>query len=285
MISTTQPYFDQLPPEDINVSAVGLFNTADVAVMERPHRHRNLELNLITAGSASYILNGRRYELRRNTLVWLFSGQVHLLLEKSRRLDYWLGLFPAELLKLICTGNARTLLATDPTGIYCRDLSDKAASRIITIFEQVNDSRHDETKNVGLGYAVLCAWDEFAATDEHMPPTVHPAVESAMRLIHADDESMGLEFLASQVGLTPQYLSELFKSQTGTTISRYRNKVRIQRYLELSADSSRDWSIVDLALEAGFGSYPQFHRVFVEHMNCTPSEYRDNRIRRRSRTG
>jgi AraC-like DNA-binding protein len=28
------------------------------------------------------------------------------------------------------------------------------------------------------------------------------------------------------------------------------------------------------ALEAGFGSYPQFHRIFRRVMGCSPGEYR-----------
>lgn len=38
--------------------------------------------------------------------------------------------------------------------------------------------------------------------------------------------------------------------------------------------NTRDDPILDLALEAGFGSYPQFHRVFVKMMGVTPAQWR-----------
>jgi AraC-like DNA-binding protein len=31
--------------------------------------------------------------------------------------------------------------------------------------------------------------------------------------------------------------------------------------------------MVDAALDAGFGSYPQFHRVFRAETGCAPAEY------------
>jgi AraC-like DNA-binding protein len=32
--------------------------------------------------------------------------------------------------------------------------------------------------------------------------------------------------------------------------------------------------MLDAALEAGFGSYPQFHRVFKRVIGCSPGSYR-----------
>ena len=56
------------------------------------------------------------------------------------------------------------------------------------------------------------------------------------------------------------------------TLVDFRNRQRLQRFLRLYGRGRRV-SILDAALEAGFGSYPQFHRVFKDQMGCGPAEY------------
>src|SRR5207247_2295767 len=58
-------------------------------VRPRPHRHAELEVNLVVRGSASYLLGERRYELTPGTLTWLFPGQDHVLVEESADHELW----------------------------------------------------------------------------------------------------------------------------------------------------------------------------------------------------
>jgi hypothetical protein len=38
-----------------------------------PHRHDELEVNLVVRGLATYLLGDRRYDLGEGTLAWLFT--------------------------------------------------------------------------------------------------------------------------------------------------------------------------------------------------------------------
>ena len=58
----------------------------------------------------------------------------------------------------------------------------------------------------------------------------------------------------------------------GQTLLQFRNRCRLDRFFELYGDGSRR-KMVDAALDAGFGSYPQFHRVFRAQIGCAPAEY------------
>ena len=79
--------------------------------------------------------------------------------------------------------------------------------------------------------------------------------------------------LARQAGLSPSRLSRLFRAQTGVSLVEYRNQQRLERFLRLYRQGRR-WSMLAAALTAGFGSYPQFHRVFKRLMGSGPAEYR-----------
>jgi transcriptional regulator GlxA family with amidase domain len=79
--------------------------------------------------------------------------------------------------------------------------------------------------------------------------------------------------LARASGLSPAHLSKLFAAQIGVSVSEFRNRVGVERFIELYGDGTR-LTLTAAALDAGFGSYPQFHRVFSEQMGYTPAEHR-----------
>jgi AraC-like DNA-binding protein len=50
----------------------------------------------------------------------------------------------------------------------------------------------------------------------------------------------------------------------------------MQRFLEqyeAQRKTGRALTLLEAAFEAGFGSYPQFHRVFRQLAGCSPAEY------------
>ena len=48
--------------------------------------------------------------------------------------------------------------------------------------------------------------------------------------------------------------------------------INLAIFLEIYGDG-RGVKMTSAALDAGFGSYPQFHRVFRERMGCAPAEH------------
>ena len=133
-------------------------------------------------------------------------------------------------------------------------------------------SGHPSLLNAGLGYVLLQAWRSFERAAEVPVCDVHPAVERAARLIRDGSTRMSLNELARKAGLSAPRLSRLFKEQTGFAMVDFRNRLKIQRYLEIYGTGQRQ-TMLDAALEAGFGSYPQFHRVFKRVMGCSPASY------------
>ncbi|WP_248928789.1 response regulator [Paenibacillus hamazuiensis] len=81
-----------------------------------------------------------------------------------------------------------------------------------------------------------------------------------------------LDEVAERIGLTPSYLSSLFKKTTQMSFVQYKTKKRIEmakRLLELP-----HYRVTDVAAEVGYESYPHFVRIFKSLTGCTPSEYR-----------
>jgi AraC-like DNA-binding protein len=239
------------------------------------HRHEELEVNLVTRGRATYLLANRRYDLRPGSQIWLFPDEDHVLLDLSPDYEMWLAIFTPKLLRSICENDRyRVLTARRFNGQFCRRLGAEFASRLETLFREIAAVTDDPNRyNAGLGYLLLTAWQAQGAAEVPVGRNVHPAVEKAATLIRDEVEPSTLDRLARQVDLSPSRLSYLFKSQTGASLVHFRQRQRIERFLRLYGEG-KSRTLLSAALDAGFGSYPQFHRVFKNYMRVSPREYR-----------
>jgi AraC-like DNA-binding protein len=246
-------------------------------VRPRGHRHAELELNLVVRGSASYLLGDRRYALTPGTLTWLFPGQDHVLIEESADHELWWAVFrPALVARIATTQHAAPLREQDPVGQFSCRLDSGRVRRLATLFHELRDAEtaDDVLANTGLAYLLSFAWRAFLDSDDVVEGVdLHPAVETVARMLRADPNAGDLAELARAASLSPAHLSRIFKEQTGVSISRFRNQQRLQRFLLLYGRGRRTTALA-AALEAGFGSYPQFHRVFREHTGRSPSALR-----------
>jgi AraC-like DNA-binding protein len=239
------------------------------------HHHAELEFNLVTRGSGLYLLANRKYQIRRGDLLWLFPAQEHVLIEQSVDFEMWIGVARPKTVRRIATdAGAKILQRANPAGKYCRRLPQPAFARLETLIADIAAvHEHPGLFNAGLGFALLAAWHQFERAADVPVHDVHPAVERAARLIRDKSNTLGLNELARLAGLSAPRLSRLFKQQTGVALVDFRNRQRVEKFMALYGTGQR-LTMLDAALDAGFGSYPQFHRVFKRVVGCSPGDYR-----------
>jgi len=85
-------------------------------------------------------------------------------------------------------------------------------------------------------------------------------------------EEITLSSVAGHFHISPSHLSELFKKHLGENFVHFLHELRVRHACRLLL--STDMTVSDIALEAGFGSYNTFSRVFRESQGVTPTEYR-----------
>lgn len=81
--------------------------------------------------------------------------------------------------------------------------------------------------------------------------------------------------IAKYACIRPEYLSELFKQQLGTSVSSYINKIRLLESLELLKDPNL--SIENIAFTTGFYDAVHFSKSFQKQYKMRPSTYRKQR--------
>ena len=87
-------------------------------------------------------------------------------------------------------------------------------------------------------------------------------------------EELSLSVLAEQFHLSPQYISQLFKSEIGVNFLAYLTNIRMEQAKKLLLTTSL--SIADVAQQSGYGDYRVFTKVFRKSEGITPSQYRQD---------
>lgn len=89
------------------------------------------------------------------------------------------------------------------------------------------------------------------------------------------DEELNLNLIAKEVSLSPTYLSGIFKKVTGTNISEYILKIRIEKAQELLRNT--DLKISDVSIQVGYSNQFYFSTCFKKYTGQTPNEFRSKR--------
>jgi AraC-like DNA-binding protein len=98
----------------------------------------------------------------------------------------------------------------------------------------------------------------------------HRLVREVTQLL-VRDPSLSCESLAKRLKMSSGQLARTFKQHARSSIVDHRNEIRLARFLERV--DTKAGNLLEAALEAGFGSYAQFHRVFRARFGQAPREY------------
>ncbi|MFI2857715.1 response regulator [Paenibacillus sp. JSM ZJ436] len=110
--------------------------------------------------------------------------------------------------------------------------------------------------------------------------TLHPIHTSKNRIIQYIteyvmenlDKQLTLKEISELVHMNPNYLSGLFKAETGELFSEFILKIRLYKAKELLAQT--DMKIYEVAEAVGYQTSRYFNRIFQEHEQKTPNEFR-----------
>ncbi|MBB6637155.1 response regulator transcription factor [Cohnella thailandensis] len=87
------------------------------------------------------------------------------------------------------------------------------------------------------------------------------------------DQDLSREFIAEQVFLNPDYLSRIFKKETGYSISDYVLLARINKAKELLLQTNIPISAI--ALSVGYSNFSHFAKMFKKYAGIGPTELRN----------
>ena len=105
--------------------------------------------------------------------------------------------------------------------------------------------------------------------------TPRDLVDDIVRYIveNISDPELNAFALSQKSCLSLSYFSRLFKKTTGTTVTLFIIRERMERAAKLLASTHS--SINSIALEVGYENYPYFTSAFKKYYGTTPTQYRN----------
>ena len=124
-----------------------------------------------------------------------------------------------------------------------------------------------------LGLALFNAYFDQANFDKENQK-VPGIVTNALRYINSNyHKNFKINLIAKEFGVTPQYLSNVFKKYIGKTAAQYLWEVRIEKAGQLLCQT--ELSISEIAYQCGFVNQYHFSKKIKAYYNCSPSELRE----------
>ena len=99
--------------------------------------------------------------------------------------------------------------------------------------------------------------------------TIHQIKQYIMKHSHED---ISLETLGRKVGLSPIYISKMFKEKLGINYIDFLTECRIEKAKKLMADPEK--SLKEITFEVGYHEPNYFSKVFKKMVALSPTEYR-----------
>jgi AraC family transcriptional regulator len=100
-----------------------------------------------------------------------------------------------------------------------------------------------------------------------------PVRKAIWHVARHSGEELSLEAIAAACEVSPSHLTRAFATATGVSLIRYLRARRLSDAARALAGGAPD--ILELALQAGYGSHEAFTRAFRDRFDLSPTELRD----------
>lgn len=245
------------------------------ARMPRPDRHNEVELNLLTSGSLTYLLGGNRMTIEAGTLAIFWAAIPHQIVDFDGDSPYFVVTVPlSEFLK---AGLNLSVVDRILKGELLTDqMQDESDLLALQRWEQDLGS-DDSTLQLAVELEVQARLLRFARG------TVPAATRSSLTMLSRADQlacyiaqnyqqPLTAQSIGEAVGVHPNYAMNLFRRTFGTTTTTFIVQHRISHAQRLLV-STND-AILNIALEAGFQSLSRFNEAFKAACGSSPRAYR-----------
>ncbi len=252
----------------------------------RPHRHDFLEFSYVIDGQGSETINDVRHEMLPGTFTFVLPYQVHeLFTEPGSTLVLYNCNFSMDV--LMPSGHEEALMdliGEDalPSFIHMQGRDkEKMNDLIADMYKEYkgNEPWRETMLQIRLKEILAC-FDRCRRKTAPAPVAASSGLTKSgatiwpvIQYIHGNyREELALSELAARFSISASRLSELIKQTTGQTFVHFLNDLRLRHACSLLV--STDMSVADIALEAGYGSYKTFSRLFREAKGLVPRDYR-----------
>ncbi len=259
-----------------NDGAIGLYSWhLHPPLMPLPHRHSDIEINFLLAGTITYLHRDQVVTIPSGRLAIFWAAIPHQLTERPLDCDMCILTIPLAL-----------FLAWKLPGHLTQPLlmGELLVERNAALTDADRLAFPRWHQDFGLDQAFIALKEIEARLWRLLPAPVAPSSPAqrvaeerrvsqiAHYIVEHYAEPLTIPGIADAVGLHPSYLMTIFKATFGMTIGEYIQQYRVAQAQRLLATSEE--SVLTIALQTGFGSTSSFYATFKKIVGCAPLDYR-----------
>ena len=227
------------------------------------HTHNYYEMTLYEPFEGKICINGRDVETREGVATLIAPLDFHEIKVNEKR--------GKRCIKISFAADVPKGVGQAFSGVV-RGVGDFEWSLFREIAANVNHAQYAEK-------LIECAIHMFLAKGEEILLAKHTNGQLISKTVvgYINDhlgEDIDLDTVAKHFGVTPQYLSRVFRLNLGVNFSKYLIDIRL-RYAEKLIRAA-DKSLTEICFLSGFGNYSHFSRSCKSKYSVTPKEYREN---------
>lgn len=242
----------------------GHFYEGDTYSTVRPDGMSDWLITFTLDGEGSFEINGSERRVRAGDITLLKPGTPHRYGTPKGKIWHFVwahfsgGFMDASILPL----EVLTIRQVEQQAV--RERIYQAFLRILSDSRERGAYWHELCLGALREILMLLAKQQTSGFDPRIEETLY-------MLAQRMQESIRVEELARNVGLSASRLSHLFKENTGESIVEALNRMRIKQAALLLAHTDRN--ATEAAHDVGFQNYNHFTRQFRKYIGMTPSEF------------
>lgn len=226
-------------------------------------------VHLVIAGRGFFETNNKRYELKKGDLFFIAPNEhPHYYPDANDPWTYvWLGFGGANAFEYLSLAN---ITKNAPIS---RDDSDHSLRYLLeAIYFAYSDAGYLDLRTLGLAYQFFAKLILINTKNKKAlsPATQH--VNRAKEFIYNNYEfQITINDIASNVGVTPNYLSNIFQKTIGISTKQFLNLIRME---EAKKKLETTKTISEISKQVGFNNPLYFSTAFKKQTGLSPEAYR-----------
>ncbi len=241
------------------------YTNADIPL----HAHNYYELELVLDGTASHIINGNQYEIKRGSAYILSPIDFHTYAGRSRIKTYCLN-FDTSVISPKLISKIFSLDKTKPITLSEERIIDASAIGNILLRECRKEDGGCSIELCESFLSLILADSEPA--NRNIVTEQDTGMQRAIAYLNAHFfENPSLDDMARIAGYNSSYFSDIFKKNAGESYVSRLNSLKIEYSKVLLSHGAR---VIDACFDSGFRSLSSFLSTFKKHTGLSPNDYK-----------
>lgn len=238
------------------------------------HMHNEIELLYLCKGQAKAHYNGQEYPLKQGDFMLVFPNSVHSFMVEQE-VEYLLSIFDKNYFPPFIRTFSEFTVSEPPIV----PLSSLHEEQMFCVNQLVNRKELWTKGTVTMGYLMIIV--ENILKNLPLEPCLQDQqgdwlYRAFAYLNNNYTQSINLEKMSQELGISKYHLSRNFNSCAGCSISQYTNRLRLIMAKDMLAHT--DLQVTEVAFASGFESLTTFARVFKAAGLENPKKYRAQQL-------